>query len=369
MTLLSKPNCVPIHGGDIVSASQKHNIPIDKWLDLSTGINPCGYPIPAVHDHFFRSMPYQSRAFSKAVSSYYGFENFLATNGSQQVIQVLPSLLEPMSVLLPEFGYQEHRHAWMLNGNYIESYPAFDPCTAKKTIEKKLSEKKPFHLVIINPNNPTGMCFDPSQLALWADQLSKGAKLIIDEAFIDAVPQHSVLVNSFSENMLVLRSFGKFFGLAGLRLGFTFASPDIINTLKQKVGIWDVNGPAQAIATEALCDNLWISNSLSEIQLNAEKNRDLFSLLFNELPVYWQVHQPLFSSYRLDKVVAENLYEYFGSQGVLLRLVNFCETTSLLRIGQIDHQNISNLERLKKVFNEFMRCYMQSNDKLEKVYG
>lgn len=369
MTLLTKPQCAPVHGGDIVSASQTYNIPIDKWLDLSTGINPCAYPIPAVHDHFFRALPYQSREFSEAVSTYYGSDSFIASNGSQQVIQLLPTILEPMPVMLPEFGYQEHRHAWMLNTNDIESYPAFDLCAAKKAIEKKLSEKKPFHLVIINPNNPTGMCFEPLQLATWADQLSKGAMLIIDEAFIDAVPRHSVLVNSFRENMLVLRSFGKFFGLAGLRLGFTFASSDLIDKLKDKVGIWDVNGPAQAIATQALSDNVWIANSLKTMRVNADKNRTFYSHLFNELTVSWQVHHALFSSYQLDKHLAENLYEYFASQGILIRLVSFSESTSLIRMGQIDHQNIGTLERLKKVFNEFLQLYSQSDNKLEKAYG
>jgi len=353
MSRLLQPQPMPIHGGDIASASQYFNIPEADWLDLSTGVNPKAYPIPLINDHAFRAMPYQASGFLEAVTAYYRHEYYVATNGSQQSIALLPSLLATLPVLLPETGYEEHLQAWKLNGNNTLFYPALDIDKAVDFIEKKLSDDESRHLVIINPNNPTGLQFSPEVLNKWANKLGNGAKLIVDEAFIDVNPMQSVLGQYFHENMIVLRSFGKFFGLAGIRLGFCFSEPGLLERLRKSIGVWDVNGPAQVIATKAFQDREWITDTIALANANITDRKALFFSLFDPLRVDWQTHHAFFSSYLLDKEWGTHIYDFFGRQGILLRLIPLSGHQCLIRVGQCDFQQSTNKERIKQACVEF----------------
>ncbi|WP_432473436.1 aminotransferase class I/II-fold pyridoxal phosphate-dependent enzyme [Amphritea sp. HPY] len=331
----------PLHGGDIYSASARYDIPAEQWLDLSTGLNPDAYPVADLEPQSFQRLPYLRPDFIAAAASYYGNDQLMASNGSQLIIQALPECLEEecldmLPVLLPEFGYQEHRDHWQRHGNNICTYPAFDSAMAAAAIEAALDRAEPFHLVIINPNNPTGLCFTPQQLKNWAGRMPDGGYMVIDEAFIDVAPEMSVLASNFCDNMLVLRSFGKFFGLAGIRLGFVFAQAELRAKLQQRTGIWMVNGPAQALATRAMLDRNWQANAQQGIRDCAVLTRQLFSPLFDRLRPVQQIHTPLFSSYQLSAEQANKLHNYFASQGILLRVITLDQQFSLLRIGVIN---------------------------------
>jgi len=334
---VSTETCVesPLHGGDIYSAGARYGIPAEQWLDLSTGLNPDAYPVTDLEPEAFQRLPYLRPDFISAAASYYGNDQLMPGNGSQLIIQTLPDCLDMLPVLLPEFGYQEHRDHWQRHGNIIRNYPAFDSDMAAAAIEAALDRGEAFHLVIINPNNPTGLCFTPELLKNWAGRMSDGGYMVIDEAFIDVAPEMSVLASNFCDNMLVLRSFGKFFGLAGIRLGFVFAQAELRAKLQQRTGIWMVNGPAQALATRAMLDCSWQSNAQQKIRDCAVLTRQLFSPLFDRVRPVQQIHTPLFSSYQLSAEQADKLHNHFASQGILLRVITLDQHFSLLRIGVI----------------------------------
>jgi len=363
-----------IHGGDLISASVRYGIPVDNWLDLSTGINPCAYPLPPLSVDCFQRLPYQKPAFDEAVIGYYGHKNFLACSGSQQVIECLPDFLPALTVLLPEIGYQEHRQSWKKHGYECCFYSADNRSNAVNVIEQRLSAGKPFHLVVINPNNPTGLCFTAKQLLAWAERMPKGGHIIIDEAFIDLSPEQSVLsyYDKFLQldNLLVLRSFGKFFGLAGIRLGFLFGAPDLIHKIASQLGPWAVNGPAQEIAIAALSDQGWQVEAREKVQQNSEATFALFTPLIEQLASKKQAIRMsasgteslfgLYNSWWIETSTALALYEFFAQRGVLLRVITERSSTaefadySLVRSGIIDKHNSAVVDKLQQVIDEYI---------------
>lgn len=344
----------PLHGGDIYSASAHYGIPAEQWLDLSTGLNPDAYPVTGLEPQAFQRLPYLRPDFIAAAARYYGNDQLMPGNGSQLIIQALPDCLDMLPVLLPEFGYQEHRDHWQRHGNNIRTYPAFDSDMAAAAIEAALNRAEPFHLVIINPNNPTGLCFTPQQLKNWAGRMPVGGHMVIDEAFIDLAPEQSVLGRHFCDNMLVLRSFGKFFGLAGIRLGFVFAQADLRAKLQQRTGIWMVNGPAQSLATRAMLDRSWQANAQQRIRDCAVLTRQLFSPLFDRVRPVQQIHTPLFSSYQLSVEQADKLHNHFASLGILLRIITLDQQFSLLRIGVINAADETLCNRVREAVANYV---------------
>ena len=360
-----------IHGGDLVSAQSQYAIPVEDWLDLSTGINPVSYPVPRLNAELFQRLPYQSDQFKAAINNYYGAEG-LACNGTQRVIEMLPALLPKLPVLLPECGYQEHRHSWAKRHNKITYYPANDQSKAIETIEHQLASGSPKHLLLINPNNPSGLSISPEQVYRWAEQLQDGAYLIVDEAFVDLHPEHSVLDDYAYfrklENLVVLRSFGKFFGLAGIRLGFVFSNNSLQKQLQSEFGPWSVNGPAQAIASAALNDASWQTSARNVIRLNAQATTKIWQPLFNKVAAKVLNGAGLFITASLSVETAKHIYHFLAERGVLIRLVqvdeirpqssDFTKTekaeTCLLRSGLIDAQEEKQSQKMKQVIGELL---------------
>ena len=269
---MSKQAC--LHGGDIQTAKAQYQL--DDLLDLSTGVNPQAYPVKGLSAEAFTQLPYLQQSFTQAASQYYQHSQMVVLPGSQQAIKALPTLLNQWPVLLPSHGYQEHQQAWQYKQQ--QHYPAFDLDKAASFISQAIEQQPQQHLLIINPNNPTGLLFSSEQIIEWANQLDPRAYVIVDEAFIDAYPQQSLLdCNKLPHNVVVLRSFGKFFGLAGLRLGFLFANLTICKQVEKQQDLWAINGPAQAMATLAFNDQDWIQQSQQQITLNAQFTRALFA--------------------------------------------------------------------------------------------
>jgi len=363
-----------LHGGDIQSASRLFGVPIEQWIDLSTGINPESYPVQQLDPSSFQQLPYLKSEFIQAAKEYYcGLDNrkcraqiseLLAVSGSQAVIQLLPECLPSLPVLLPDPGYQEHRLQWQRSGVSITDYPALELDAATEFINQALHKNKQQHLVIINPNNPSGLQFSPTQLQSWAKRLADGAYLIIDEAFMDMQPENSVLGQHFEPNMVVLRSFGKFFGLAGLRLGFVFANYLIIEKLQQGLGLWAINGPAQTIATLAFQDESWQQQARIDIAGAAKRNQALFRPLFTRLSdenksgSHKEIHEALFSSYWLPIGQAEKLSNFFAKRGILLRHMPFNDKFELLRIGQLNPNNKENIARVASAVSDYVTIHL-----------
>lgn len=236
------------HGGDLAAAAQRYGIAPDEWLDLSTGVSPFGYPAEEISPEVWRRPPSEPPAFRAAAASYYGASSFLPVAGSQAAIQLLPMLIAAQSVAVAWPTYGEHASSWARGGAAVEPLP-----------EEALVETTTHDVVVLcNPNNPTGRLHGADELCELSErQAAKRGWLVVDEAFIDTEPQRSLVPHAGADGLVVLRSMGKFFGLAGARVGFLFAPPQLLEKAAAAVGPWSISGPALAVATKALADGVF----------------------------------------------------------------------------------------------------------------
>lgn len=242
---------MPEHGGNLRDAMRRYGR--HDWLDLSTGINPHWYPAPPIAGNAWHRLPETDPALEQAAQAFYGAPRMLAVAGTQAAIQALPRLRPPSRVVVSAPSYAEHAHHWSQHGHTMREVPygeldaAVDHCDV---------------MVICNPNNPTGAQVPAEQLLQWAGRLAaRGGWLVVDEAFGDtaagSVAAHTGREFGGGGALVVLRSVGKFFGLAGLRLGFVAAPLALLAQLDITLGPWAVSGPAQHVALAALCDTSW----------------------------------------------------------------------------------------------------------------
>lgn len=345
-----------IHGGDLHTASRTFGIPIADWLDLSTGINPCAYPIPPLDEQLFTQLPYPDPGFLQAAADYYGAAEFIACHGSQALIDLLPQLLPEKPIMLPTLGYQEHQQRWQQQGE-VGFYPSLDKPSAVREIDAYVQKSSSGHLLLINPNNPTGLQFSPEQVYRWAETMPPDCYLIIDEAFIDLDPTASVLsdYDRFQrlDNLIVLRSFGKFFGLAGVRLSFVFANNLLLASIKQRLGPWAVNGPAQAIAQQAFRDNVWQQQAREQIAKASREIDRLIEPLLSGLQMQC-LSKGLLHSYLLPQALAESLYVHLASAGILSRCIKVDSNSAIFRIGLLDINDKSQIARLETQVHKFL---------------
>ena len=251
------------HGGKLRLASARYGVPIEKWLDLSTGINPDGWPVPPAPPSAWSRLPEDEDGLEAAARAYYGTESLLAVAGSQAAFQALPLLRGPCRVGIISPGYAEHAYAWRRAGRVIAAVPAADLGNAARYVDV---------LVIINPNNPTGDRFAPETLLDWHARLAaRDGWLVVDEAFIDPSPAESLAPYSTRPGLIVLRSLGKFFGLAGARVGFVLAESSWLYRFGEHIGPWAVAAPSRWAATLALADRAWQEATRAQLLKQAER--------------------------------------------------------------------------------------------------
>lgn len=238
-----------MHGGALLQAARVYGIAPAQWLDLSTGINPRGWPVPVLPAACWQRLPQEEDGLERAARVYYGSPHLLPVAGSQAAIQALPRLRPRSRVGIVSPAYAEHAHAWRQQGHSVQPL-------RPDSISAQLPQLDV--LVLINPNNPTAGCFSPQQLRQWQRLLAdRDGWLVVDEAFIDATPAQSIAAECGGEGLVVLRSLGKFFGLAGARVGFVLAWPALLRQLAALLGPWGVSGPSREVARLALQDNHW----------------------------------------------------------------------------------------------------------------
>ena len=242
------------HGGNLHAMARQYGIPPGDWLDLSTGINPQGWlhdNAPSIPVAEWARLPQTDDGLVAAACNYYAAEHILPVAGSQAALQMLPTLRPPCRVAVVQPGYAEHAHAWRQAGHRVQAISAWpeNPSPDLNAIDV---------LVLANPNNPTGHRFTTEHLLDWhATLAARGSWLVIDEAFIDATPQDSLARHATQPGLIVLRSLGKYFGLAGARVGFVSATPDLLQSLEERLGPWPVAGPSRWLARQALQDHDW----------------------------------------------------------------------------------------------------------------
>jgi len=258
VTILSNQGKVSDHGGRVRSAAQQYKIPVSKWLDLSTGANPDSWPVPDLPDSCWHCLPEPNDGLVRVASVYYGCDSLLPVAGVQAAIQALPQLCSLRRVGIVWPGYSEHANAWKMTGDAVKLIPPHEVDDSLGSIDV---------LVIVNPNNPTGYYFEPQTLMLWHRYLvARGGWLVVDEGFIDATPHLSLARYCPRPGLIVLRSLSKFFGLAGLRMGFVLAEKELLQLMTAYLGPWSVSNPARWIAEHALADFSWHSEASSQLE-------------------------------------------------------------------------------------------------------
>jgi cobalamin biosynthetic protein CobC len=312
MALPAKP--LPPHGGDLTFATRLYGEPAGGWLDLSTGINPFGYPIPPLADAAYRRLPDidATAALVAAARDAYGVPagvDIVAVPGSEMAIRLLPPVLGGDSAAIVSPTYGSHADAWP----GAAAVPSIDAVPDGAVA------------VVVNPNNPDGRIAAPADLVRLAGRVKW---LIIDEAFADVAPETSVVPTMARSNTIVLRSFGKFYGLAGLRLGFVIASPIATALLRARFGDWPVSGPAIAIGTAALRDKQWRDAMRARLRDETRAMRVL--LAEHRLTIVGGTD--LFTLAAHDD--ARRLYEGLARHGVWTRA--FAANPTWLRFGVTD---------------------------------
>lgn len=233
------------HGGNLDLAQQRFGGRADDWIDLSTGINRQPYPVGEVSAHAWSALP--SRAEIEALHQaarheYRTNAAIVAIGGAQAAIQLLPQLAPAGRARVLAPTYNEYAGVLVTAGWDVQEVGEPDALVGADLA------------VVVNPNNPDGRNFAPKDLLAL---LPRVGRLIVDESFADAVPQLSLAPEADRQGLLILRSFGKFYGLAGLRLGFAIGNATDIGKLAAMSGPWPVSGPAIAIGCQALRDDGW----------------------------------------------------------------------------------------------------------------
>lgn len=245
------------HGGRLARAALRYDIPRMAWLDLSTGISPFAWPVPPIPPAAWHRLPEDDDALLAAAQAYYGTPHLLPVAGSQAAIVALPRLRPRSRVAVLAPSYAEHAHAWRQGGHDVVGMP----------LAALREQASTFDVVVLaRPNNPTGELIGRDDVFALQRELgrSRGTGgegsampwLVVDEAFIDTRPDDSV-TPAAGDGLIVMRSVGKFFGLAGARAGFVAAAPSVLGPLAEALGPWTIAGPTRHVVTRALGDHVW----------------------------------------------------------------------------------------------------------------
>jgi cobalamin biosynthetic protein CobC len=305
------------HGGRLRAAAAHYGIPAAAWLDLSTGINPDPWPVPPLPASVWQRLPEDDDGLEAAAASLYGNPGLLPVAGSQAAIQLLPALLPRAAVACLSPLYAEHPHCWRNAGHRVRLLGG--------SLPRALTAATPY-VLLCNPNNPTATAHTRAALLDAAGELNRrGGWLIVDEAFIDPTPADSVTDlagTAAAPRLIVLRSLGKFFGLAGARVGFVFAAADLLRRMRAELGPWTVSGPARSVARRALADLDWQQAARHRLLAAGERLRGL-------LAAHGEVRgTALFAT--LCRADSAQIHDHLARRGILTRL--FAEH-GLLRFG------------------------------------
>jgi cobalamin biosynthetic protein CobC len=318
---------VPDHGGGLARAMARFGAGAD-WLDLSTGINPWPYPVPALAPGAWQRLPDEDAlaGLKYAARGFYGAAPdapIAAAPGSQALIQLLPQLIPPTEVAIVGPTYAEHARCWRLAGHSV--IETSEPDGAMPVV------------VVVNPNNPNGRIWPAERLrALAAERAARGGLLVVDEAFAEVAAP--TVQAAGMPGLVALRSFGKFFGLAGLRLGFALGPAALVERIEDALGPWAVSGPALAIGSAALADAGWAAATRCRLKAAAAALDAVLARAGFEPAGGTDLYR---LAHRAD---AAAVFERLGKAHILVR--NFAERPEWLRFGlPPDAAALARLER------------------------
>jgi cobalamin biosynthetic protein CobC len=301
------------HGGDLSAVRRRFPTAPQPWIDLSTGINPVAYPVAQLPPEIWSRLPTREaeQALLAAAARRYGISDpatIVAAPGTQALIQLLPRLMPRSRVAIVGPTYAEHELCWRRAGHDVAVVPDIVEASGADIV------------VVVNPDNPTGRLVAPRAL-----RAVETALLVVDEAFIDFLPPGASLAGDLPANTVVLRSFGKTYGLAGVRLGFAVAPARFARRLRDELGPWAVSGPAAEIGRVALDDEAWLQAAAERLAADGAK----LDALLVAAGFMLSGGTPLF---RLaDHAEARRIIDLLGRQGVHVRA--FADQPTRLRFG------------------------------------
>ena len=260
-----KPPTKPVaHGGDLGEAMRRYPDAPRPWLDLSTGINPVPYPLPDLSADLWTRLPSRAdyQALTEAAATRYGVKDastIVAAPGTQALIQLLPRLWPKSKVAVVGPTYEEHEVSWRRQGHAVRTIRVLAEADDQEIV------------VVVNPDNPSG------RLTPTTDLRAANRQIVVDESFADFLPAAASLAGDLPRHAIVLRSFGKAYGLAGVRLGFAIVEPDLADALRSELGPWAVSGPALAIGRTALSDEAWLQSAARRLTDDGRRFDELLS--------------------------------------------------------------------------------------------
>jgi cobalamin biosynthetic protein CobC len=307
-----------LHGGNLDAARKRFPGAPEPWIDLSTGINPVSFPIPTLPTEVWSRLPTCSEedALLAAAATRYRVANsemIVAAPGTQALIQLLPRLTPRSDVAILRPTYEEHEACWTRQGHRV-------------SLVNDLESIRADIVIVVNPNNPTGRIVPASALhAVAAELAKKQGLLIVDEAFIDVLPEAASIAPDLPLATIVLRSFGKTYGLAGLRLGFAIAEISLASRIRAELGPWAVSGPALSIGKAALRDTQWLAATTARL----ESDRQRLDAMLEATRFTVLGGTPLFRLARHSEAI--NIVEKLGRRGIHVRV--FAAEPQWLRFG------------------------------------
>ncbi|MEO0548303.1 MAG: threonine-phosphate decarboxylase CobD [Pseudomonadota bacterium] len=324
-----------IHGGAIDAMRAAYPNAPQPWIDLSTGINPWPYEDLSVSEAALIHLPTQTSyaACRNAMATAIGAnaDALILAPGSELLIRLLPDIIKAQRVAILDPTYGDHAEVWTRAG--AEVIRTHDPLTLAASVDA---------VVITHPNNPDGRTFSLDALHEARQTLAaRGGWLIIDEAYADLTPSDSFTSYGGEEGLIILRSFGKFFGLAGVRLGGLLAPQAVREAFSDRLGIWPVSGMALAIGERAYADLEWQTKMRAKLKTAAQQLDDM--LTSQGLKVVGGT-----DLYRLVEVHdAPRLFERLAKAGIYVR--RFAWSHKHLRLGL--PPSLEAEARLKSVLN------------------
>jgi len=254
---------MPDHGGNLDDALARFGGRAEDWIDLSTGINRRPYPVGELRPDRWRALPSRADIESlheAARGAYAATCQVLAVGGAQAAIQLLPRLSQPARARILAPTYNEFAAILGAAGWQVDEVVELEALAGADLA------------VVVNPNNPNGLSHDPAKLL---DLVSRVGRLVVDESFADAMPALSLASQAGRARLLILRSFGKFYGLAGLRLGFVLGCQADVALLAAMVGPWPISGAAIEIGRRALLDRTWAEQARARLAGDSRRLDDL----------------------------------------------------------------------------------------------
>ena len=306
-----------LHGGRLSEAQRRYATAPRPWLDLSTGINP--EPWPGIGELVFdwQRLPDEAalRTLETTAAAYFSAQDpqVLALPGTEFGLRGLAALGLPAPF----------RHVWPGYRTHAEALPGSEPIPFETLLAQA---KQGGTIVLANPSNPDGRLLPPAQLMFLAEALAQaGGWLVVDEAFVDAHASGSIVsLLDGSEPVIVTRSFGKFFGLAGVRLGFAVGPGAIIAQWRQIVGSWPLSAAAIAIGNAAYADAGWIASTRTALSERADA-------LDGVLRRHGMEPIGVCPQFRLVECYARDLFERLAGAGILTRPFDY--NSRWLRLG------------------------------------